>query len=243
MRRLLPVLLLSLAGCATVPAGSEHPGDPWEPYNRAVYEFNDGFDRYLLKPATETYVAVTPALIQTGVSNFFANLDDVRNSVNNLLQGRPLAAGSDLLRLALNTTLGIGGLVDVASEMGLRKHNEDFGQTLGVWGVGSGPYFMLPFLGPSSVRDTAGLYGDYYASPTSYLDQNETRWGLRAVNVLDVRASVLKIERVLGDGFHDRYATLRDAYLKRRESQVRNGEVSAEQGQGLLDELKALEDL
>ncbi len=239
----MPLLLASLAGCASVPEGSRHPGDPWESYNRAVYEFNDGFDRHLLKPATEAYVAVTPDLVQTGVSNFFANLDDARNSVNNLLQGRPLAAGSDLLRLTLNTTLGIGGLVDVASELGLRKHNEDFGQTLGAWGLESGPYFMLPFLGPSSVRDTVGLYGDYYTGPISYLRDDETRWGLRALYVIDLRADLLKVERVLGDGFHDRYASIRDAYLKRRESQIRNGELGAEQGQSLLDELKALEDL
>lgn len=241
-RALLLVVAALVGGCASVPATSRHPADPWESYNRSVFEFNERVDRYVLKPVAEGYVAVTPEVIRDGISRFFANLADVRNALNNLLQGRPLEAGSDLLRVVVNTTLGVAGFVDVASEMGLVKHDEDFGQTLGVWGVASGPYFVLPFLGPSTIRDTAGFVADVYIHPVTHIEDDSARWGLRGLYIVDARANLLKAEEVIGGAFYDRYAALRNAYLKRRESLVRNGAGNESTARELLDELKQLDE-
>src|SRR5450830_1572514 len=153
----------TLSACASTTANN--PADPFEGYNRAMFKFNDTVDTYALKPAATAYKKVLPTFVQTGVSNFFGNLADAWTGVNNLLQGKGRDGVSDIGRVALNTTVGLLGLFDVASEAGLRKHNEDFGQTLGVWGVPSGPYLMLPLLGPSTIRDTAALPADMWADP------------------------------------------------------------------------------
>ncbi|HHJ19914.1 MAG TPA: VacJ family lipoprotein, partial [Gammaproteobacteria bacterium] len=188
MRTVLLGLLLILSGCATIPQGQRHPADPWEGYNRAIFKFNDKLDQIVLKPVAKGYQKVTPDIVETGVSNFFSNLFDVGVSLNNLLQGKPRRAGSDLMRFVMNSTFGIAGLFDVASSAGLEKHNEDFGQTLATWGVPSGPYFMLPFLGPSTIRDTGALSVDYYTRyPWVFLEDDTARTGLTVLNFIDTR--------------------------------------------------------
>ena len=222
-------LLLSalLGACATVPPGSETPKDPLQSFNRSIYKFNDTLDRAVLKPVAQGYRFVTPHFVRTGVRNFFSNLDDVTVSVNDVLQGKVSQGGHDALRVVLNTTLGVLGFVDVATGAGFEKHNEDFGQTLGAWGVGSGPYLVLPLLGPSTVRDTFGRVGDLPTSPyvrfshVSVAHRNE-------VYVLDAvrqRESLLDTEDVLDEATlgGDRYNFVRDAFLQRRRNLVYDG--------------------
>ena len=209
-----------LAGCAT----PSNPQDPLEKFNRATFAFNDTVDRVALKPAATAYKNVLPGFVQTGVSNFFGNLSDAWSSVNNLLQGKGEEGMSDFTRFALNSSFGIVGLLDIASEAGLQKHNEDFGQTLGVWGVPSGPYLMLPLLGPSTIRDTAALPADMWADPWSH--KRPVNWrnvgiGVRAV---DQRASVLEASNLFEEAALDRYEFIRDGYLQRRQSRVFDGE-------------------
>jgi phospholipid-binding lipoprotein MlaA len=209
-----------LAGCAT----PSNPQDPLEKFNRATFAFNDTVDRVALKPAATAYKNVLPGFVQTGVSNFFGNLSDAWSSVNNLLQGKAEEGMSDFTRFALNSSFGIVGLLDIASEAGLQKHNEDFGQTLGVWGVPSGPYLMLPLLGPSTIRDTAALPADMWADPWSH--KRPVNWrnvgiGVRAV---DQRASVLEASNLFEEAALDRYEFIRDGYLQRRQSRVYDGE-------------------
>lgn len=210
----------ALAGCAT----PGNPQDPLEKLNRATFAFNDTVDRVALKPAATAYKEVLPSFVQTGVGNFFGNLSDAWSSVNNLLQGKGEAGATDLMRVALNSTLGIAGILDIASEAGLQKHNEDFGQTLGVWGVPSGPYLMLPLLGPSTVRDTAALPADMWADAWTTVTPVSTRnigIGLRAV---DQRAAILDASSLMEDAALDRYEFIRDGFMQRRESRVRDGE-------------------
>ena len=209
-----------LAGCAT-PA---NPQDPLEKLNRATFAFNDTVDRVALKPAATAYKKVLPGFVQTGVNNFFGNLSDAWSSVNNLLQGKGEAGMTDLTRFALNSTFGIVGILDIASEAGLQKHNEDFGQTLGAWGVPSGPYLMLPLLGPSTIRDTAALPADFWADAWATVTPVSTRnigIGLRAV---DQRATVLDASNLMEEAALDRYEFIRDGYMQRRRSQVFDGE-------------------
>ncbi len=212
-------------GCATIPpdAGT-HPADPWERYNRHMTAFNDGFDRALLKPVAEGYEAYVPRPVRNCIGNVFDNIRDVPIALNNLLQGKPFEAVSDLCRVAINTTVGILGCFDVASRMGLRKHNEDFGQTLGRWGFGPGPYFVLPFLGPSTLRDAIGRIPDNWLDPLVTYPSADTRWGLYLANVIDLRARLLPAERTFGAIALDRYQFLRDAFLQRRESLVHDGD-------------------
>ena len=219
----LAAAALLLAGCAT--KGST-PGDPLESYNRAVFKFNDTVDNVALKPAATAYKQVLPQFVQTGVNNFFGNLGDVWSAANNLMQGKGEAGMSDFTRFTLNTTFGLGGLLDIASEAGLQKHNEDFGQTLGYWGMPSGPYFVLPLLGPSTVRDAAATPLDMAADPWTYVDPTATRsWGT-AVRIVDKRAQLLDASNLVEGAALDRYVFIRDGYLQRRESQVFDGEGS-----------------
>ncbi len=215
-----------LAGaCATIPpdAGRDRV-DPLERINRHVFEFNDRVDRTVLKPIAQGYVAIVPEPVRGCVSNFFANLGDVSNAVNNLLQGKPAAAMSDLCRIAINTTIGVLGCFDVASKMGLEKHNEDFGQTLGRWGFRSGAYLVLPFLGPSSVRDAIGRVPDAYVAPANAAGDNvRARNALFALETIDLRARLLNAGRLLEAAALDRYRFTRDAYLQRRRSLVYDG--------------------
>lgn len=206
---------LMLAGCA-----GPNPRDPYESYNRAVFSFNDTVDTYALKPVATVYRDVTPSFVQTGVGNFFGNLGDAWTAVNNLLQGKGEAGMTDVTRFALNSTLGILGLFDIASEAGLQKHKEDFGQTLGTWGVSSGPYLMLPLLGPSTVRDTVALPADFAGNIWRYKDPVSVRNIGTGVNLIDTRASLLDATSMLEDAALDRYEFIRDGYMQRRESQI-----------------------
>ncbi|MGH8622982.1 MAG: MlaA family lipoprotein [Burkholderiales bacterium] len=213
------VSLSLLGGCAS----TGNPRDPLEPLNRAVYTFNDGVDHLLIKPAAEFYRAVLPDFMRTGISNFFSNINDVIVAVNNLLQFKLAQAGSDVARVLLNSTVGVLGLFDVATEIGLEKHNEDFGQTLGYWGIGDGPYLVLPFLGPSSARDTVGWVGDFYAWPISYVEDDGTRYILIGMRVITLRADLLEATRILETAALDPYEFVRDAYLQRRRNLVYDG--------------------
>ncbi len=215
---------LLLTGCASIPVEQRVQGDPWESYNRGIFKFNKGLDRAILKPVATGYKAVMPDFAETGVSNFFSNLGDVPNAFNNLLQGKLKAAGTDTLRFLTNSTIGVVGLFDFASNFGLEKHSEDFGQTLATWGMPSGPYFMLPVLGPSTLRDTGGLAVDRGAiTPQAYIDDNAIRWGLNSIELVDVRAGVLEIEDLTGTRLYDDYAQMRDMYLKRRDVLIHDG--------------------
>lgn len=218
------VALLASA-CATIPpdAGS-NPVDPLERMNRHVFEFNDRVDRAVLKPVAQGYVALVPEPVRGCVSNFFANLGDVSNAANNLLQGKPVEAVSDICRIAINTTVGVLGCFDVASTMGLEKHNEDFGQTLGRWGFGSGAYLVLPLLGPSSVRDAVGRIPDTYVDPANAAGgEVRARNTLFVLETIDLRARLLDAGRLLDAAALDKYRFTRDAYLQRRRNLVYDG--------------------
>ncbi|UVL27917.1 MlaA family lipoprotein [Pseudomonas donghuensis] len=196
--------------------------DPWESINRPIFRFNDTVDTYALKPLAQGYQAVTPQFLEDGIHNMFRNLGDVTNLANNVLQLKPHAAGVDTARLIVNTTFGIGGFFDVGTTMGLQRNDEDFGQTLGYWGVGSGPYVMLPLLGPSTVRDAIAKYPDTYTEPYRYIDHVPTRNTAMAVDVVDTRASLLSAEKLIKG---DKYIFIRNAYLQNREFKVKDGEV------------------
>lgn len=206
---------LMLAGCA-----GPNPRDPYESYNRAMFNFNDKVDTYALKPVATVYRDVTPSFVQTGVSNFFGNLSDAWSGVNNLLQGKGEDGMTDVTRFALNSTLGILGLFDIATPAGLEKHKEDFGQTLGVWGLESGPYLVLPLLGPSTVRDTVALPFDVAGDIWRYKDPTNVRNIGTGVRIVNVRAGLLDASSLLEDAALDRYEFFRDGYLQRRENQV-----------------------
>lgn len=215
------LLAASLAGCATT---HNNPADPFEGFNRAVFNFNDGVDRVALKPAATAYREILPTFVQTGVGNFFGNLADVWTSVNNLLQGNIESGLNDMMRVVVNTTLGFGGLLDIGSEAGLQKHKEDFGQTLGVWGIKSGPYVVLPLLGPSTLRDAVAMPVDFAGDPVSYVNTSAGRTAASVVRVVDLRASSLEASNLVEDAAIDRYEFIRDAYLQRRESKINRGE-------------------
>ncbi|MDJ0738767.1 MAG: MlaA family lipoprotein [Gammaproteobacteria bacterium] len=212
---------LGLAGCATGPDAD--PADPLEPYNRAAYSFNDLLDRAMLEPLAQGYNYVTPEPVNKSVTNFFDNLRDIRSAINNLLQFKIGRAFSDVGRVGINSTIGILGLMDVASNMNLPSYKEDFGQTLGVWGFESGPFIVLPFLGPSTARDGVGLVVDWFTDPLNYIEDDTVAWGLRGLNIVDTRADLLNASRVVDQGALDPYAFIRDSYLQRRENQVYDG--------------------
>ena len=206
----------TLTGCAT----GSNPRDPFEKFNRQMFKFNDAVDRVALKPAATAYQTVLPSFVQTGVSNFFGNLSDLWTGANNLMQGKGADGMSDLTRFALNSTLGLGGLLDIGSEAGLQKHNEDFGQTLGAWGVTSGPYLMLPLLGPSTVRDTAVIPLDIAADPWAYKEPVAWRNVGTGVRAVDQRAAVLDASNLMEEAALDRYEFIRDGFLQRRLSRI-----------------------
>ena len=222
LRRSIAVSVLVLTGLVS---GCAHQNarDPLEPLNRGIYAFNDAIDTAVLKPVAMGYRAVLPQFVRTGVSNFFSNLDDVTVIVNGILQLKIPQAVSDTGRLLINTTVGVLGLIDVATHLGLEKHNEDFGQTLGYWGVGNGPYLMLPLLGPSTFRDGVGRWVDSKTDPVRWEDHIRTRNQFLVLRVINTRANLLDSEKVLDAAAIDRYAFLRDAYLQRRRSLVFDG--------------------
>jgi phospholipid-binding lipoprotein MlaA len=219
------LLLTALfSGCATV-ASEKDPRDPWESMNRSVYKFNDTVDKAVLKPVAQAYRFATPKFVRIGVTNFFSNINDVSVFFNDLFQGKGQRAVADAGRVIINTTFGIGGLIDVAGFSGNPKRNEDFGQTLGVWGMGPGPYWLLPLLGPSTTRDASGRVVDTFLIPSTYLVNNTgASVGLSAVEAVNIRARLLDTEKVLDEaGAVDRYSFLRDAYLQRREVLIYDG--------------------
>ena len=210
---------LALGGCAS----TGNPRDPLEPLNRGIYHFNDGVDNLIIKPVAEVYRGVLPQFVRTGISNFFSNIGDVIVALNNLLQGKFLQALSDVGRIALNTTVGILGFLDPATEVGLEKHNEDFGQTLGYWGIGNGPYLVLPILGPSTLRDTVGLIGDFKSNPLTYVHPNSDRNALYGLYFVSRRTELLETSKILETAALDPYEFMRDAYLQRRRNLVHDG--------------------
>ena len=214
--------------------------DRFEGANRRIYKFNGGLDKYLVKPVATAYKKITPGVVDTGVTNFFSNLGDVGNAVNNLLQFKPGPALIDTNRVLFNSTIGLGGLIDVASALGMEKHDEDFGQTLAHWGVKSGPYVVLPFLGPSTVRDaTAKLTVDNLTNPTHYHDESLAFFALKK---LDQRADILADEEALKGLSDDKYSALRDLWLQHRTSLIRDGKVDEKEQSDLIDELESLDD-
>lgn len=220
------LFLATLLGAVSVSAmaAEQDEADPWEGFNRAMFSFNDTLDRYALKPVARGYKAIMPNILETGVSNFFGNLSDVGTMFNNALQFKGDAAAQDLARVVFNTTIGLGGIIDVATPMGLPEHNEDFGQTLGYWGVATGPYLVLPLLGPSNIRDGIGLIPDSMVDPVGEIDPIRTRNQLYGLRIIDTRASLLAAEQLLNG---DRYTAMRDAYLQRREFLVNDGQAAA----------------
>lgn len=220
------VLLLGcvfvLAGCASVPRPT--PADPYESFNRSMYRVHEAMD-VVVKPVSKAYAENVPLPARAGFSNLFSNAGDVWIGVNSLAQGKPRDAGSDVMRFLINSTLGIFGLFDVASEMGYEKHNEDFGQTLAVWGVKDGGYVFLPILGPRTVRDTGAWIGDTAADPLFFgVKDIGVRNSLLAVKIMDVRASLLPLDAVLEEATDDPYAYIRDAYLQRRAYLISDGD-------------------
>lgn len=224
-RNLIPALsfcLVAVSGCATLD-GPTDAHDPWERFNRGMYTFNDKVDRAVLKPVAKGYRAITPNAVEKGISNFFGNLGEIRVIANDILQLKLVRALSDTSRFVVNSTIGIAGLFDVATHMGLDKHDEDFGQTLGRWGAGTGPYLVLPFFGPSSVRDGIGLVGDYQIDPIGEVDDRDKRNALYAVSIIDNRAQLLEAGEILDEAAFDPYIFLREAYFQRRRNQVYDG--------------------
>jgi phospholipid-binding lipoprotein MlaA len=221
------LLLSALSACATTATRAADPRDPFEPINRVSYAINDGLDRALLKPAARAYRAATPQFVQTGVSNVFGNAKYPVTLVNNALQGKFDAAANDTARFLLNTTLGLGGLFDPATAAGLDRNDEDFGQTFGVWGMGTGPYFVVPLFGPTTLRDGFGSLADDFAEPRSHLEDDSTRWSLWMFDKFETRVRLLDADALL-ERSGDPYAFVRSAYLQRREFQVLDGNVPTE---------------
>ena len=208
-----------LAGCATTGGNP----DPWEGMNRKTFAFNEKLDAAVLKPVATTYQKVVPGFAREGVNNFFDNLEDIGTSLNNILQGKPGQGLSDAGRFVVNSTLGVFGLWDVATPMGLEKHYEDFGQTLGVWGVQSGPYLVLPLLGPSTARDAPAKIVDPSWYYSTYVDPESVYWGLWTLEKVRTRANLLGAESVVEQAALDKYSFIRDAWMQRRRSQVYDG--------------------
>jgi len=214
-------LVLLTSACATGP--NANPRDPLEPLNRSVYSFNDAVDRAVVKPVATAYRDVLPQPVRTGVSNFFANLQDAWSGVNNALQFKPRESVESFLRFGVNTVFGLAGLLDIATEMRIERHTEDFGQTLGYWGVGAGPYLVLPLLGPSTVRDTAALPVDAQGNLLSNVSDVPARNSATAVNLVDRRSRLLDASKMLDQVALDPYTFTRDAFLQRRRNQVYDG--------------------
>ncbi|MGR8981364.1 MAG: MlaA family lipoprotein [Gammaproteobacteria bacterium] len=223
----IAVLLLGgiLAGCATTDTQVADKRDPYENWNRGVQEFNDKLDDYVMKPVANGYQWVMPSFADRGVTNFFSNINDIGVTINDLLQAKFAQGGKDGARFLVNTVAGVAGFVDVAEMIDLRKHNEDFDQTLGVWGLPPGPYLVLPFLGPSSPRGIGGLIGDAAMNPISYIDSGIITGGLFAVNAVDLRADNLSTEKVATEAALDRYVFFKNAYLQQREYLIHDGKI------------------
>jgi len=232
------LVLLLLSGCATGP--NANPRDPLEPFNRGVYRFNDALDKAVLKPVATAYRDVLPGPVRRGVGNFFGNLEDAWSFVNNALQLKGQAAAESLVRFGVNTFLGLGGILDVASEMNIDKHTKDFGHTLGYWGVAPGPYLVLPLLGPSTLRDTVALPVDMMGDIVSNIEHVPTRNTAKAVRVVDNRAGLLRVTGLLEEAALDKYSFTRDAFLQSRRSSIFDGNPPEEES---LDTVPSQQDL
>ncbi len=228
-RRALAIIVAAgLSACVTLPPNSPRsPQDPWESWNRGVYKFNDAIDRGIAKPVARAYVRAVPKPIRTGIHNFFSNLNTPTVMINDALQGKFKAAANDLGRFLLNTTVGIGGLLDPATSAGLDRNDEDFGQTLGHWGVHAGPFVELPLLGPSDLRDAPATVVDAYTNPRQYIHNTDVKYGLLLPLLVDRRAALLPYDETLKNVF-DKYVFIRDAYLAHRAFLVSDGRITEE---------------
>ena len=220
MRPVVTILCLLLAGLFSTASNAEE--DPWESFNRSIYSFNNTADAYLVKPVAQGYAYIMPEVGRTGVNNFFNNLLDVNGALNGLLQGRVDQGLENVGRVIINSTIGIFGLFDVATKLGVPQYQTDFGHTLSIWGVPQGPFVMLPFLGPSTMRSGVGTAFDAYASPMGQMGNSDPAWGLRVFNIVDLRAGLLGADELLSG---DQYIFLRDAYLQQRRLQISDGKV------------------
>ncbi len=216
------VSILALSGCATVPEEARVEHDPWEPLNRTLFSVNTGLDKAVMRPVARGYSKVVPRPVRKGFSNFFENLMTPASALNNVLQGKPLRGGHELTRFLFNSTLGIGGLFDVATAGGMEKYTEDFGQTLAVWGVPDGPYVMLPFLGPETLRDAIALPVDLLSNPLWHYEVASVRDPLYVMRIIDIRYRLLAADKHLET--QDPYITLRESYLQNREYEVFDGD-------------------
>jgi phospholipid-binding lipoprotein MlaA len=210
-------LMLALTGCAS---GRINPRDPLEPFNRKSLQFNEGVDSLVLRPVATVYRERVPPLVRTGVSNFFGNLSDGWSFVNSALQFKFQNAAENFMRLNVNTFFGLGGILDIASDLNIERHREDFGQTLGRWGVPAGPYIMLPLLGPSTLRDSLALTFDRQGDPVHYVNSWDTRYSLYSLRVVDKRSNSLRVGTVLEEAALDKYSFIRDAHLQRRRAEI-----------------------
>jgi len=210
-----------LSGCASLTSQQEN--DPLELVNRGVYSFNEKADEYVLEPVAKGYQYITPQSVDNGISNFFSNLDDVVVVVNDLLQLKLNQALSDTVRLVVNSTVGILGFMEVASDMGYPKHHEDFGQTLGAYGLGTGPYVVLPFLGPSTARDAVGVFADVYVDPIQQIKDSDAMWGTIALKAVDMRADLISTKKIADQASLDPYEFMRSAYFQRRNYLIYDG--------------------
>lgn len=215
----LALLLGSVGG-----AHAQSANDPVEGWNRAVFGFNERLDNAVLKPVARGYQAVVPELVRTGIGNVFGNFSDGWSAINQLLQGKPIASAQMTMRVATNTLFGLGGIFDVASDLGIERQQEDFGQTLGRWGLPAGPYLVWPLLGPSSLRDSAGLPLDLSWSPSALTKDDPTRYGLTSLRLIDTRAGLLSATRLIDEIALDKYVFIRDGYLARRHNLVYDGD-------------------
>ena len=222
----LALASLVLSGCATYSGNSmSDSNDPWQTVNRPVFAVNDAFDQALFKPLAKGYNAITPQLVKTGVTNFFSNLNEIDNALNNLFQGKPNQFGTSIGRLAINSTIGLAGIIDVASHMGLTNAPEDLGQTFGALGAGAGPYVVLPLLGSSSVRDMPGRILSMYLNPLAWLDDVSFRNIMIGVNAVDSRSNLLAKEDIASEISDDKYTLYKDAYLEQREFDIADGDL------------------
>ncbi len=218
-----------MTGCATGP--NANPADPFEPMNRGVTRFNDGVDNAVLRPTATAYRNVVPSMVRTGITNFFGNLSDVWSLANNILQLKVQNSAETFMRLNVNTFFGLGGVLDVAGDLGIERHREDFGQTLGYYGTPAGPYIVLPLLGPSTLRDTAALPLDRYADGLGPVRDIPWRNSLFALSIVDARANLLRVSQMLEDAALDKYSFTRDAFLQRRLNEVYDGNPPGDGGQ------------
>lgn len=216
-------LAVMLSACASIPPEQRTESDPWEPLNRPLYDFNTSLDKVTTKPLARGYRKIIPSPVRTGVSNFFDNITTPVSALNNFLQGKPRRGFSEVGRFVFNSTLGVGGLIDIASHGGMEKYREDFGQTAAVWGVPDGPYVMLPFMGPQTLRDAVLMPLDVISTPLYHYDNTSVRDKLYGLRIIDLRYQLLKAEKFLDDS-KDPYVTLRESYLQNRQYEVYDGD-------------------